>query len=144
MSKKQIIMILVVLCVAVAGFLFVNKKEPAPVQTTEETTTQTTSTEATAPASTLESDKIYVMYVETCPMCAQALEFLDANYATEDKIVRVDLNTENGKAMLKQCHKKFGFEDVVIPLICAENEYSMGWSKVISKRIDKLVENLSK
>lgn len=130
MSKKQI-GIIGALCVilGVAAFfvtpLFA-KKAPQAVATGE---------------ATLAANRVYVMYVDSCPMCKKALEYLDKNEAANPFIERVDLNTENGRALLNACRQKFGFKDVVIPLICADKEYSMGWSGSVGEQIKEWSQN---
>lgn len=130
MSKKQIGIIGALCVVLGAAAFFVTplfaKKTPEAV-TTEEVT--------------LAANRVYVMYAKTCPMCKKALEYLDKNEADNPFIEKVDLNTENGKALLKACRQKFGFKDVVIPLICADKEYSMGWSGSVGEQIKEWSKN---
>lgn len=130
MSKKQIGIIgALCVCLGLAAVfatpLFTKKKVETKVVTT---------------VPQLAANRVYVMYVNSCPMCAKALKYLDEQEADNPYIVRVDLNTDNGKALLKQCRQKFGFKDIVIPLICADKEYSMGWSTSLKAKIRELSE----
>ena len=88
----------------------------------------------------LDDNRVYVMYVDTCPMCAQALEYINGKYADNAAVVKVDLNTAEGKELLKACRKKFGFKDIVIPLICAKEGYTMGWSEAMSAKLDGYIQ----
>lgn len=133
MSKKQIGIIGVV-CICLAALamfatpLFAKKSTRAEVN-------------AAAAVPSLAANRVYVMYVDSCPMCAKALQYLDEKQADNPFIERVDLNTEAGKALLKQCRQKFGFKDVIIPLICADKEYSMGWSGSLGEKIEELTKH---
>lgn len=139
MSAKQIkkISLIVGLCACVVG-VAVALKIPSSVPDTSKTV-ETPKVESTA--STLASNRVYVMYVESCPMCKSALEYLDKNEADNPFIERVDLNTEKGRTLLKACRQKFGFKDVVIPLVCADKEYSMGWSGSVGEQIREWSKN---
>lgn len=95
-------------------------------------------TQIQAPA--LAEDKVYVMYVASCPMCEKALKYLSAKYQNNQHLSYIDLETPQGKEMLRLCRKKFGFKDVYIPLICAKDEYSMGWSNSVAKKTRNMLK----
>lgn len=140
MSKKQIgIICIVCICLAALAMLatplFAKKSGKAEVNAAA------SKPAAVATVPTLAANRVYVMYVDSCPMCAKALQYLDEKQADNPFIERVDLNTEAGKALLKQCRQKFGFKDVVIPLICADKEYSMGWSGSLGEKIEELTKH---
>ena len=69
-------------------------------------------------APVLEDNKAYVLYLQGCPICQNALEYINERYLTRPDVVRVDLETEEGRSLLKQCAKKFGFKSVVAPVVC--------------------------
>lgn len=76
-------------------------------------------------------------------MCKAALEYAETHYLTYPNVVRVDLDTEEGKELLNQCRQKFAVKDVIVPMICAPKEYSMGWSQSAEKKFDAMVKAVS-
>ena len=78
-------------------------------------------------APVLEDNKAYVLYLQGCPICQNALEYINERYLTRPDVVRVDLETEEGRSLLKQCAKKFGFKSVVAPVVCIGDKHFMGW-----------------
>ncbi len=92
----------------------------------------------------LDNEKVYMMYLNSCPMCKKALEYAETNYLTYPNFVRVDLDTEDGKELLRQCRQKFEVKDVIVPLICAPKEYFMGWSNASQAKFDDMVKSTSK
>lgn len=91
----------------------------------------------------LEEEKVYMMYVKSCPMCKTALEYADANYLTYPNFVRVDLDTEDGKELLRQCRQKFEVKDIIVPMVCAPKEYFMGWSHSAQEKFDTVLKSVS-
>lgn len=91
---------------------------------------------------TLEDNKAYVLYLEGCPICKQALEYINERYFTRPDVVRVNLETEEGQALLKQCAKKFKFQHVLAPVICMGDKYFMGWSGKAAKDFDQYLVEL--
>lgn len=77
-------------------------------------------------APVLEDNKAYVLYLQGCPICQNALEYINERYLTRPDVVRVDLETEEGRSLLKQCAKKFGFKSVVAPVVCIGDKHFMG------------------
>ncbi|MCM1324577.1 MAG: hypothetical protein NC218_10685 [Acetobacter sp.] len=142
MTKTQkIILVAVIFVAAAAGVYMMNQKTEvidAPKQAAVE---QPATTETAPVAAELAADRVYVMYAESCPMCIKALKYIDKKYADNEYVVKVNLNTEEGKAMLNTCRQKFGFTDVVIPLICAKDSYFMGWSNNISGKLDTIIQS---
>ena len=57
-------------------------------------------------APVLEDNKAYVLYLQGCPICQNALEYINERYLTRPDVVRVDLETEEGRSLLKQCAQK--------------------------------------
>lgn len=88
---------------------------------------------------TLNADKVYVMYIQSCPMCKKAMSYIDSKYLSHPDVVRTDLDTEEGKELLRLCRQKFTVKDVVVPMICAGDEYFMGWSNNAEKKFDEIV-----
>ena len=76
-------------------------------------------------APVLEDNKAYVLYLQGCPICQNALEYINERYLTRPDVVRVDLETEEGRSLLKQCAKKFGFKSVVAPVVCIGDKHFM-------------------
>ena len=76
-------------------------------------------------APVLEDNKAYVLYLQGCPICQNALEYINERYLTRPDDVRVDLETEEGRSLLKQCAKKFGFKSVVAPVVCIGDKHFM-------------------
>lgn len=91
---------------------------------------------------TLENNKAYVLYLEGCPICTQALEYINERYFTRPDVVRVNLETEEGQVLLKQCAKKFNFQRILAPVICIGDNYFMGWSGKAAKDFDKYLVEL--
>lgn len=91
----------------------------------------------------LREDRIYIMYLTSCPMCQKAMKHIDEKYAGSLYIIKADLATIEGRAMLYQCRQKHGIKDVILPMICAGNEYTMGWSTPIKEKFDEYMANLS-
>lgn len=89
----------------------------------------------------LEENKAYVIYAEGCPICKQALEYINDKYLTRPDIVKVNIATEEGQILLKQCAKKFNFKTIVVPVVCMGDTHFMGWSGKAAKDFD---ENLIK
>ncbi len=87
----------------------------------------------------LESGKVYIMYLKSCPMCGKAMEYIDKNYLTYPNVVRADLDTDDGKVLLNLCRQKFGVNKVIVPMVCAGDEYFMGWSQNAEKKFDEMV-----
>ena len=52
-------------------------------------------------APVLEANKAYVLYLQGCPICQNALEYINERYLTRPDVVRVDLETEEGRSLLK-------------------------------------------
>ncbi len=90
----------------------------------------------------LENNKAYVVYLEGCPICEQAMNYINERYYTRPDVVRVNIETEEGAALLKQCAKKFNFNRVLVPVICIGDKYFMGWSDKASKNFDQYLVEL--
>ncbi len=135
---KVLAAVAVVIAVAAGAYFSAGKNEP--VQTAAEPSPAAAEAQGQT-AAKLADNRVYVMYVESCPMCAKALEYINSKYADNAAVVKVDLNTADGKALLNACREKFGFKDVVIPLICAKGEYTMGWSAAQGVRLDGFVQS---
>ncbi len=90
----------------------------------------------------LEDNKAYVLYLEGCPICNQALEYINERYFTRPDVVRVNIETEEGQALLKQCAKKFNFTRILAPVICVGDKYFMGWSGRAAKDFDRYLIDL--
>lgn len=88
----------------------------------------------------LNTDKVYVMYLKSCPMCQKAMEYIDKNYLTYPNVVRADLDTEEGKVLLSLCRQKFEVKNVIVPMVCGGDEYFMGWSQNAEKKFDEMVK----
>lgn len=130
---KVIAAVVVILAAAAGAYLSADKPTAAsvaPAKTTAETAVQPK----------LADNRVYVMYVDSCPMCAQALTYLDEKYKDNANVVRADLNTPEGKELLNACRAKFNIKDVVIPLICSKTGYSMGWSQAISAKLEEYIQ----
>lgn len=142
MNKMKLIAAVVVVLAAVAG-LYVSALKPqalGPVAEPVVKSTETAPVETKATAPKLADNRVYVMYVKSCPMCAKALEYINGKYADNETLELVNLDTAEGKELLKACREKFGFKDIVIPLICTKDEYKMGWSQAMSVRLDGFVQ----
>ncbi len=118
--KKICLLSLLLACLALPSFA---KKDDKPV---------------------LDGEKVYMMYIKSCPMCEQALEYAEKNYLTYPNLVRVDLDTEEGKELLRQCRQKFEVKDIIVPMVCAPKEYFMGWSKFAQEKFDAMVKDTTK
>ena len=90
----------------------------------------------------LEDNKAYVLYLQGCPICQNALEYINERYLTRPDVVRVDLETEEGRSLLKQCAKKFGFKSVVAPVVCIGDKHFMGWSTKAARDFDQYLVEL--
>lgn len=143
MNKIKVIAAVVVI-IAAAGAYFAKDKPTAlgpadaPVASAAPVTTAAAPAPAEAPK--LADNRVYVMYVDTCPMCAEALKYINGKYADNTIVVKADLNTAEGKTLLNACREKYGFKDVVIPLMCGKNGYSMGWSQAMSAKLDEYIK----
>lgn len=93
-------------------------------------------------APVLEDNKAYVLYLQGCPICQNALEYINERYLTRPDVVRVDLETEEGRSLLKQCAKKFGFKSVVAPVVCIGDKHFMGWSTKAARDFDQYLVGL--
>lgn len=93
-------------------------------------------------APVLEDNKAYVLYLQGCPICQNALEYINERYLTRPDVVRVDLETEEGRSLLKQCAKKFGFKSVVAPVVCIGDKHFMGWSTKAARDFDQYLVEL--
>lgn len=90
----------------------------------------------------LEDNKAYILYLEGCPICEQALEYVNERYFTRPDVVKVNIETEEGQALLKQCAKKFNFKTIVVPVVCMGDKTFMGWSGKAAKDFDKYLVEL--
>lgn len=141
MNKIKVIAAVVVI-IAAAGAYFAKDKQTALGPADAPVASAAPATTAAAPAETpkLADNRVYVMYVDTCPMCAEALKYINGKYADNAVVVKADLNTAAGKELLSACREKFGFKDVVIPLMCSKSGYSMGWSQAMSAKLDEYIK----
>ena len=90
----------------------------------------------------LEANKAYVLYLRECPICQNALEYINDRYLTRPDVVRVDLETEEGRSLLTQCAKKFELKSIVAPVICIGDKHFMGWSSKAARDFDRYLVEL--
>ncbi len=140
-KMKLIAAVAAIIAIAAGAYFTTAKNEPAQAPAAPAPVAAKAPAEA---AAQLADNRVYVMYVDTCPMCAKAMEYINGKYADNAAVVKVDLNTADGKTLLKACREKFGFKDVVIPLVCAKGEYTMGWSDAMSAKLDGFIEAAAK
>lgn len=77
-------------------------------------------------APVLEDNKAYVLYLQGCPICQNALEYINERYLTRPDVVRVDLETEEGRSLLKQCAKNLVSKALSLRLSASATSISWG------------------
>ncbi len=90
----------------------------------------------------LQENRAYVFYLKMCPICREALAYLDDKYPSRPDVIRVDMETEEGRELLKQCAKKFNVKSIVAPMVCIGNRQFMGWSTKAARDFDAYMEEL--
>ena len=77
---------------------------------------------------------------EGCPFCMKAKEYITTNHPKND-IRLLDITQKENLNMFIECAKRFKLDEkkLGIPLICAENDYIMGWNQEKQEKLQQLL-----
>ena len=87
-------------------------------------------------------NRAYIFYLESCPMCREAMTHINTKYPNRPDIIWKDLTTKEGLAYLKACKKKLNIPTIGLPLFCIGKTHYSGWSGTAAKRFDILLEEM--
>lgn len=88
---------------------------------------------------TLENDKIYFFFSNTCPHCHEALDYINRKYP-DLKITLVNVADDDGYDMFVAGAKKYKLgQQIGTPLFCMGGNYIMGWSSEFEPKFDEYV-----
>ena len=94
--------------------------------------------------SSLDNNKAYMFFSQTCPHCHEAQEYIKKKYPTLD-ITKIDVATSNGKELLIECAKKFNLGNKIgVPLFCLGDNHIMGWSDTYRIKFDAYIRPFMK
>lgn len=93
---------------------------------------------------TIQPDKIYFFYADSCPHCHDADAYIKENHS-DLNIIKVNVAQKSGFELFVKCAKRFNLGNQIgTPLFCMGNNYIMGWAPGSAKRFNRYAKPFKK